>query len=726
MILPVSRAQTILSVPIGPYSGAIAISYNSPSMVEWLAQLPSVLLREGVERLSHGPDYVVRLNLPAELGGQSVAIKIFKRQSFLKDWYDNRQGSKAKRSFCAALYLQDHQIGTPAPIAWLDKWQDGRLLESYYICLFEPAPCLRDLLSHILHDERNSEPFLELLQVVAPAVRAMHDAGFKHGDMGNQNILLPRTAQGSWGKPQFIDLNRCKISPEPISDTERAFDISRMILPGAYLKLFKLIYSHHEDVSPQLDRYEQRYRRRYELHRETRKYRRPLRYLRNLKKASARPVYPPLKDVWLWDEKTAQPMIALDAREKRRQRQWGYLARMVWTALKSIVSIYRHYRDLLPRSYQTPIAMRDRIGVALHPHPDYIATELQLLDLLGNPPVLIRFCHHEMEADWQRGIALVDQLHARGVQITVALLQDRQAVIEPLRWEAFLETVVSAIADKVKHIEITHATNRVKWGVWSDQEFARLVAPAFALQQRFPQVKWIGPACIDFEYLPLLAALRTLPKGARFSALSHLLYVDRRGAPENKQGKYSTLEKSALLRAIAEVSPHTESRVVISEVNWPVKHTGEWSPVMCPYVTPKWRRLEPGETEEEYANYLLRFYVITLCSGHIEQVFWWRMSAHGYGLVDDVDNFRVRPAFNALSVFLRLMGNSVFIRKWDSVEGLYLFEFDAQGKKIFMAWLHGERPTTLPAIRYDQVLDRDGAVVQQWQLSGSPLYFIQS
>ncbi len=721
-----SSQISIVKQGLGQYIGAVHPDFAHPAMCSWLADLPLNLQESLCERLSHGPDYVVKLTLPEAVGGQTVALKIFKRQGFFKDWYDQRHGSKAERSFRAACYLQEHQIGTPAPIAWLERWSSGRLLESYYLCLFEPAVCLRDLLSEILHDQRDNAPLLELMQLVAPAVRAMHDVGFKHGDMGNQNILLPKNADGSWAQPQFIDLNRYKTSSTGLSVADCAFDISRMILPGAYLKIFKLIYSRHDDVPVALDKLEQKYRVRYERHRASRKFRRPLRYLRNKKNTNQRPVYPPLNDIWLWDEKSAQPMIALDAREKRQQRQLGYLLRMLGRALYYLPGIYRQYRQLLTTSYQEPVVLKQRIGVALHPHSEYIEKELSLLALLGNPPVLIRFCHHETPADWLRGIALVDRLHKNGVAITVAILQDRRAITNPSLWSDFLEFVVSAVADKVIQIEITHAMNRVKWGVWSDREFAALLQPAFALQARYPHVKWIGPACIDFEYMPLLTALAAVPEGKRFSALSHLLYVDRRGAPENKQGYFSTLEKSALLRAVAMTSMHTESRVIISEVNWPVKDTGEWSPITCPYVTPKWRHFRPGETEDEYANYLVRFYLITLCSGHIEQVYWWRLSAHGYGLVDDVDNFRLRPAFKALQVLLHSLGDAVFVRKWETAESLYLFEFEREQKKIRVAWVHGEPVDSLPEFLFGSVMGRDGDILDSWQLSASPLYFLEN
>src|SRR5690606_11741333 len=275
------------------------------------------------------------------------------------------------------------------------------------------------------------------------------------------------------------------------------------------------------------------------------------------------------------------------------------------------------------------------------------------------------------------------------------------------------------------HIEITHASNRLKWGIWSSGEYAQLMAPALELQQRFPQIKLTGPACIDFEYLPVIAALAELPAGQPLAALSHLLYVDRRGAPENKQGMFATLEKCALLKALAQWSDRCTDKVIISEVNWPVKHTGIWSPIGCPYETPKWRREEPGETEDDYANYMLRFLVISLCSGHVEQVFWWRLSAHGYGLVDDKDNFRPRPAFTALAFFLKLLGTADFTRKHDSAEELYCFEFKRQQQKIVMIWTTGAT-CALPReySNFSEALNRAGHAQQGLVVSVARIYLL--
>lgn len=706
------------------YTGATAPAFDQPLFINQLLDISALIKSPRAEKLSDGADYVVKVPLRIETGEIIVTIKIFKRQSYLKDWYDKRHGSKAERSFRAAIHLQNKGIGTPAPIAWRERWENGRLLESYYFCLFEPGTSFRDALADIYYNQHDNAPLMELLHLVAPAIRTMHDSGFMHGDMGNQNILLPRSADGVWLQPQFIDLNRATYSDEPLGFTQRAFDLARIALPGAYLKIFKTIYNNHQDFPEVFEKLEQKARKRFWGHRRSSKWRHPIRYWRNQKRSKVRPIYPPVPDIWLWDEKSAQPMIVPGRQEKHAYRNWRYMFSMIWQGLCAAPGIYRRYQQLLIQSYRTTIDMKGRIGIALHPHPDYIKAELALLEQLGNPSVLIRFCHHETSVEWHQTITLVKQLRAQGIEVMLAILQDRQALLQPNSWKDFLTLIIENIGDQVAHIEITHASNRLKWGIWSSDEYQRLMAPALELQQRFPQIRLTGPACIDFEYLPVIAALNTHPKTQPLAALSHLLYVDRRGAPENAQGnRFSTLEKSALLKALAQWSDRCADKVIVSEVNWPVKHTGIWSPIGCPYETPKWRREEPGETDDDYANYMLRYLIITLCSGHVEQVFWWRLSAHGYGLVDDRNNFQPRPAFNALRIFLKLLGNATFIRKWNTANGTYAFEFHTDEQSIVVAWAHNVEHASLPPFDYHQVLNRDGEKQNEWELSGAPLYF---
>ena len=716
--------QNLGILSTGIYQGALAPAFDCIALRQALSDLPERLGSAETCWLAEGGDRIARLTLPTAEGDVTVAVKVFKRQSAWKDRVDRHRKTSAERSYLAATQLQKHQLGTPDPIAWLSRWEAGRLLESYYLCRYDPAPTLRDVLSELLCRIRDNAPLMDLLHRLAPAVRRLHDAGIRHGDLGNQNILVPEDAARA---PLFIDLNRARITSEPLSPRDRAFDLSRLALPTPYLGIFKLIYSGHQPVDKALDRLEQRFRRRFAWHTRSRTLRHPIRTFKN-RKQRGHGVYPAPENLWLWDDKSAQPAIALVSAEKtpHRLRHWRHLLVMVGYVLLELPGVFWRYRQVRARSFGQSLSMTGRAGIALHPHPDYRERELALLDELGNPPVLVRFYHHESESEWAFTLKLIDQLKERGIQVMAALIQDRDAVLQPALWEAFLERIVPAIADKVQQVEITHAGNRVKWGIWSAHDYRLLIEPAFRLQKRYPSIQLTGPACIDFEYYPVIAALKAIPRGEKLNALSHLLYVDRRGSPENTQAKFSTLEKCALLKSMAEYSKHTESRVIISEVNWPIKYTGIWSPIGGPYTTPQWRVDEPGETEQDYASFMLRYLVIALCSGHIDQVYWWRLSAHGYGLVDDRDNFRRRPAFYALKTFNHLLGNAQFVCKWNADEGVYLFEFSATKQRILMAWCDGLVDVPLPDFSYVELRNAEGELLcdRPEALTGSPVYLI--
>lgn len=702
-------------------------AYRHPDFLKQLQQLSDLLSSPAAARISAGADQVFRL--PMTLGEQSldVAVKRFKRQGFLKDRADLFQGSKAERSYRNAVYLRTKRIGTPEPLACFDVWQGKRLEQSYYLSLYEPAENFRDELGRVLYQVRDHWAVMDLLELVAPAVKAMHQAGFVHRDLGNQNILLPRDPEGGWSQPLFVDLNRGRVV-ESISERERAFDLSRLALPGEYLKIFKYIYSDHQELSAQLGNWEHRYRRRFARHQRSQRWRHPLRSLKAIasgNRSSKDQVYPAPRDLWLWDEKSAQPMIALSRTEKNRVRSKAQAGAMLWQSLKAAPGVWPRYKRLLAESFKQKLSMAGRVGVALHPHSDYIEPELALLLELGNPPVLLRFCHHENSEIWEDTVALIDKLKARSVPVMVAFVQDRQALLEPNSWRALLESVIPRIVDQVEEIEIGHAINRVKWGVWNGAEYLRLIEPALELQRVYPNIRLTGPACIDFEYAPVIAALNALPKEAKLSAVSHHLYVDRRGYPENFQGAFSTLEKCALLKAIAQWSPRSEDRVIVSEVNWPVKGTSIWSPVGAGYESPEGRRNPPGETERDCADYMLRYYLLALCSGHVDKVYWWRLSAHGYGLVDDRDHWRKRPAFTALAFFLRTLDQAEFVGRREAPDNCYLLEFSRAGGSILVAWSAPGEVDYWPEFDADAVWDLEGNNCERRTLTGSPVYLLR-
>ena len=275
---------------------------------------------------------------------------------------------------------------------------------------------------------------------------------------------------------------------------------------------------------------------------------------------------------------------------------------------------------------------------------------------------------------------------------------------DPGSWQAFVSRMLDAVGDRVESIEVGHAINRVKWGLWSFADLRGLYDGVARVIAARPALRLTGPAVIDFEYPFALAALREARGRLHFSALSHHLYVDRRGAPENPQGRFATLEKMAMARAIARSCDACDDELIVSEVNWPVAGTGVYSPVGAPYVSPGPRYNDPSVTERDYAAFMIRYGAIALCSGMAARVYWWRLVARGFGLVDDTDPeaWRQRPAFAALRVFLTTVGDSTFVRRVTAGPGIdadvHVLEFKTPAETVvYLAWINGEpREVGLP------------------------------
>ena len=711
---------------IGPYQGLISARFDSEETHAKLADFDNWLSSADANTLSTGRDYVLRCNFSEDEHEIPIAVKVFGRQNSVKDWYDKRRNTKAARSYFNASFLADRDLGTAEPIAFLDRWDRSSLVESYFLSRFVPGLSFKDALNEIYTTLKNSDDLISLIELVAPAVRKLHDSGFVHGDLGNQNILLEKSIQGEWFRPYFIDLNRSERSNVPLTDRQKARDLARIALPGKYLSIFDAIYNHGYDLSKTLAQAVTKERRRFWAHRRRSRWRHPIRNIRHRKKYGSKTDYPSDKDLWLWDEKTSQPMVALSRAEKWRSRDLFDSLNLLTAGLIRAPKIYRAYKDRLSSTFSTRVKLRNRFGIALNASQGYLTAERGLLSDLGDPPVLIRFYHHQTASEWELGLDLVKQLHEEGVEVTIAILQDREAILNPDSWASFVTKIVSEIGDKVKQIEIAHAVNRTKWGVWSSADLNTLLIPISKLQKQFPNTRFMGPACIDFEYHSVISALADLPQGLHFDSLSHLLYVDRRGSPESKQGQFSTIEKSAFLMAIAECSDVVENKVVISEVNWPLRGTGVWSPVSCPYQTKDQPENPIEQTEQDYADFMIRFLVLTVCSGHVDQVFWWRLSAHGYGIVDDLNDFAPRKAFHALRFFLSLLGDATFTRRHATDAETYLFEFAKGTKTVLMGWrIHGK--SSLPDVGViEKGWSVGGQEIGSQELTTSPSYYLLS
>jgi hypothetical protein len=626
--------------------------------------------------------------------------------------------------------LGRHGVGTPAPVAYLDRREGDTRRESDFLADYQPqGVSFREALLTLFHELPECGNFMDLLECVAAGVRNMHAAGFVHNDLGNQNILLRPDGPGRWRDFQVIDLNRGRVRPS-LGVRERARDLSRLSLPSHLLRVFMKMYWQASPPEPFL-RWENLYRRLYGFHARSRRWRHPIREarLRRERTPGGRNRYPVPRDMWIWDERSGQPIGAMLRSERLAHYPAARFFGAVLHTLLAAPAVWRSYRPLLAGAFAQPVALAGRIGMALQPSPATLERELELLAGLGRIPAFVRFYHHETTERRRFGGEVVRALHAAGHPVAIALVQDRRAVLDPAAWRAFVDEVLGGVGELAHEVEVGHNINRAKWGIWDFRELRALYAPLADWHARLPGVRFMGPAAIDFEYPSVVSALREWPSGVPLSALSHHLYVDRRGAPENGQGHFSALEKFALARAIATLAPGPQ-RVVVSEVNWPLKGTGVHSPLLAPYVIPG-QRHDPGVSEDEYGDYLLRYLCLAVGSGLVDRVYWWRLVARGFGLVDDSDPaaLRPRPAYAMLRRFLEVLGESTVVGTDlppnRSREGIYRFTFRRpDGETVVLTYAHGPAlafPAGGQFARVENVFGDALAQVPE-RLTGRPMY----
>jgi hypothetical protein len=392
------------------------------------------------------------------------------------------------------------------------------------------------------------------------------------------------------------------------------------------------------------------------------------------------------------------------------------------TVARALPRVWRRYCEL-PRELYGGAVPWGGAGVCLRPWPENPPALLALVEELGTPHLVLRL--HPWQDDHGPEVELAAELSRRGFDLTFALPQNRELVRDPARWRESLARLSERFAPYGRRFQIGQAINRSKWGVWNRDEYLELARGAEEVLRRQPGVELIGPAVIDFEYHQLLAVLDAPHAGYSFDAVSSLLYVDRRGAPEARQMGFDTPDKVRLLRAIADTALNVrraapgQGRCWITEVNWPL-----WE---GPH-SPAGRAVSVDE--ERQADYLVRYYLLCLGTGLVERVFWWQLVARGYGLVDPAEPEcpRRRPSFLALRTLLRELAGCRFEEVLPAPAPARLWRFRRpDGTDLVAGWSPEPRRGRLPRPA-ERVVGRDGAELPppdgvEVELTGSPVYY---
>ncbi|HEY3571667.1 MAG TPA: lipopolysaccharide kinase InaA family protein, partial [Thermoanaerobaculia bacterium] len=676
--------------------------------------------------------YLARLETAAE--PVEVVVKQFRHRNLRERLKRRLQGSKAAKSWRTATALLAAGLQTPEPVMLIESAdEDG---PAFYVCRYLPETVeARYLFRAANAGESSGEEAARFPQVDFPAfvealgrtARRLHDAGFWHRDLSGGNLLLRFGPDRRPTDVYLLDLNRTRVGKPP-SVSERLRDLSRLALfrpehqelllrsywggPVSGLRKDLYLAYHHgfrwKNESKQRLRGGRDRLKRLLLPRGTHAH------------IPEAPAGAGARDKVVWDHLSDQPHQHAGRLDKLKvrladARHHGVEAVAV---ASSLPRIWRRYQELKAQAHTRPVDFSG-IGVCVRPWPEAPGMPLALVEELGARHVLLRL--HPWEEDHTAEEHLARGLHGRGLEVTFALPQSRELVRDPARWRRALEEIAPRFTPYGKRFQIGQAINRSKWGVWNVREYMELARAAEAVLRPYPGVELLGPSVIDFEYHVTAAVLNLRDPGFRFDAVSALLYVDRRGAPENRQAGLDTEDKALLLRAIAETSRNSTPRCWITEVNWPLRE-GPHSPA----------GRDVSVDEESQADYLVRYYLLALGTGVIERVFWWQVVARGYGLVDPADpaHPRRRPSFHALRTLIREIDGARLEEVLPAPPPARLYRFRRPaGTEVVVGWSATGRPAraTLPGPAI-VVVGRDGEKMvaptgTEVEVGASPRYF---
>lgn len=408
-----------------------------------------------------------------------------------------------------------------------------------------------------------------------------------------------------------------------------------------------------------------------------------------------------------WDNNSDQPYQLKDRYYKKKMR-----ARERFSLLKTVLislSILPLAILAMPFKKRQFVDISKVVGLGVDVTREPKET-LEMIHDLGVNTILIRLGLWEMEKLETIHNFLQQLPH---MDVTLVIMQDREHIEDQTQLRTHMEAIFSRLASNVNRFQIGTTINRAKWGFFSVNEYLNFYKVAYDLKHtNYPSLTLLGPGVIDFEFHFTIHALFNAAK-IKFDALAALLYVDRRGAPENMQMGFTLLDKISLLSSLQNLSPKVNTGIYITETNWPIKNTAPYAP------TSEYECV----TEEEYANFMVRYYLLSFASQRVLSVYWHQLIAPGYGLVDNRDGIRKRSAYKAFKTLQHYLQDATFLRM--SIERqFYTLQCTYHNKILFVMWSLDEKIYFIDEGM--QAFSRDGIPINEGEITikGEPIYVL--
>ncbi|PHS41746.1 MAG: hypothetical protein COB07_01500 [Sulfurovum sp.] len=327
-----------------------------------------------------------------------------------------------------------------------------------------------------------------------------------------------------------------------------------------------------------------------------------------------------MKTPFIWDKYSDQPHLLKDKVYKkmmRKKHRWDKIPLYLSTLIFFPLSIM-----LMPLFKGKKVDKKDFYGMGVS--FDKGEVQKELIEELGVKHLLVRMPLWEMDRI-EEYVTFVKSF-GEDKEVLLNILQDREHIEDEVLLAKDITTIFEKFSPLVQEYQIGNAINRTKWGFFSMGEYMKWYQRIQTIRdEKYPNLKLIGSSVIDFEYY---YTIRTLFNffSLKYDRLSSLLYVDRRGSPCNTQmGIFDMKNKISMLYSLAKLSPKTNAKIYITEVNWPLSSTAPYAPTSEAECV----------SEEAYSEFMKEYLETAKESGKIQRVYWHQLIAPGYGLVDD-------------------------------------------------------------------------------------------
>ncbi len=225
-----------------PFKGRIESKYDFPRFIEALSDCEALLNSSACQILHEERNRVGIIAFPQKDGGRvEIVVKEFLPRGInrLKSLFLH---GKALKSWSGAQALLDRSIGTPFPVAYLEKRRNFFLERGYFLSeKIEGVEEIRTLFRRLTSRELQA-----LLASLAAYLRSVHEGGILHRDLSDGNILVKRENHKEFYF-HMIDTNRIRVKKR-ISIWQRIKNLIRLGIPAQAQPMFLSQYLESPEI----------------------------------------------------------------------------------------------------------------------------------------------------------------------------------------------------------------------------------------------------------------------------------------------------------------------------------------------------------------------------------------------------------------------------------------------------------------------------------------------